>query len=290
MSGDNPEYVNESKIKITELNSDSISFVLSGTDLAMANGLRRICHGEVPILAIDVVEIFENDSVMHDEFLGHRLGLVPIDSSTIDQFLYRHECDCDSGCVRCEVVFALDVTATPDVADNNTLVTSKDLKNVDDHHTDIKPILWSTQDVQPTEYDEEDQTQQGVLLVKLARNQKVKLIAKAHKGIGKIHTKFDPCSVVAFEYDPDNALRHTTFEFPLDWPISEYSESKRRGDAKWQEAPYNPDAKADTFYMTVETTLALAPEKVVKSALESLKTKLELLKDRLRSAMKHDPD
>jgi len=51
--------------------------VVSDMNTSLANAIRRSV-GDVPILAIDEVDIYKNDSVLYDEVIAHRLGLVSL--------------------------------------------------------------------------------------------------------------------------------------------------------------------------------------------------------------------
>lgn len=56
---------------------DSI-FSLIGIDAAVANAFRRILIAEIPTLAIEYVFVNNNTSIIQDEVLAARLGLVPL--------------------------------------------------------------------------------------------------------------------------------------------------------------------------------------------------------------------
>jgi len=57
-------------------------------DVSFANALRRILLAEIPTVAIEKVYIADNTSIIHDEVLAHRLGLVPImaDARMMDDY------------------------------------------------------------------------------------------------------------------------------------------------------------------------------------------------------------
>ena len=74
------------QIKIITIDFNSIKFELYHTELTVANALRRIIISEVPTMAIETVIIQENTSALHDEFLAHRCGLIPMISVDIDKF------------------------------------------------------------------------------------------------------------------------------------------------------------------------------------------------------------
>ena len=79
-------YEEEPEIRILELNRYNLKFELTNTDLSVANALRRIIIAEVSTMAIDLVQVRENTSVLNDEFIAHRIGLVPLVSESVDQF------------------------------------------------------------------------------------------------------------------------------------------------------------------------------------------------------------
>merc|ERR1712224_484635 len=95
---------------------DYMEFMLTDTDASVANALRRTIIADVTTMAIDLVEFEENSSVLTDEFIAHRIGLIPLVSSKVDDFQDNSECTmCSKYCSYCSVEFRLAVRCEDDV-------------------------------------------------------------------------------------------------------------------------------------------------------------------------------
>ncbi len=161
------------KVRVLEDSGNGVTLQLEGIDRSYANAIRRFCISEVPSMAIDDVVILENSSVLYDEILAHRLGMVPI-KTDLERYILPEKCDCGSplGCHKCRVLLVLDASAQ----EKRKTVYSGDLVSED---RDVRPIS----DTLP--------------LLKLAPGQAVKLEAYARLGRGKEHAKWQPCTVSA---------------------------------------------------------------------------------------------
>lgn len=94
-------------IDIIELSERKARFVLSGVSASFANALRRSILAEVPVLAIDDVDIYENTSVLFDEQLALRLGMIPL-KTDLKSYTLPGECACKgAGCPLCMVSLTL---------------------------------------------------------------------------------------------------------------------------------------------------------------------------------------
>ncbi|KAH8827981.1 insert subdomain of RNA polymerase alpha subunit [Flagelloscypha sp. PMI_526] len=270
----------EPNLRIRDLKKDSVNFVLENVDLAFANSLRRVIMADIPTVAIDLVEIKINTSVLPDEFLAHRLGMIPLMSANCEEAIRGYiDCPCDGGCNFCTVVLRLQVKCnqltTLEITSNHLEVvpveqmfkSNNAMEDGDELSRRHEKFGWPVSKAEP----ETD----PILLCMLRKGQEIDLICAAKKGIAKQHAKWSPCSAVGFEYDPHNKLRHTTYWFEKDskteWPLSE---NAREEDAPRDDEVFDYLAQPRKFYFDVETDGSLGPKEVMMRGLAELQNKL----------------
>lgn len=159
------------KVKVLEESEDSVALQFEGVDRSYANAIRRFCISEVPAMAIDDIVILENSSVLYDEILAHRLGMIPL-KTNLERYVLPEKCDCGNplGCQKCRVLIVLDAVAH----DKPRTVVSGDLVSED---RDVVPVS------------------PNIPIVKLAAGQSVKLEAYARLGRAKEHAKWQPATI-----------------------------------------------------------------------------------------------
>ena len=160
-----------SSLDVISKDSQKIAIKLKGIPLQYANALRRVCLNGVPVFAIDTVDIIENTSVLPDEGLAHRLGLIPL-KTDLSRFNEPSKCDCqsESGCSNCKILLVLD----SDESQVTRTVLSSELLSEDDT---VKPVS------------------NEIPIVQLAPGQKIKVECYARLGRGTEHAKWNSSNI-----------------------------------------------------------------------------------------------
>lgn len=75
----------------TESGKFFVDFELQNVELGLANAIRRVLTGELSTVAFDKIDIKENLSSFHNEFIQHRVSLIPLAITPIDLSEHQYE-------------------------------------------------------------------------------------------------------------------------------------------------------------------------------------------------------
>jgi len=284
------------KMKVINYSKLSMEFDLIGVDPALANAFRRIMLSEVPSMAIEKIYMYNNTSIIPDEVLSHRMGLIPIKADP-KLFEYRQEGDESVGTEQDTLEFELKIRCSwnpnraPDASDPDKMylnhkVFSKDLKWIP---IGAQKEIYHSSQVGPVEKE--------ILIAKLRPGHEIDMRIYAVKGIGKDHAKFSPVATAFYRLLPE-----ITFKQPVEGDLADQFQqafspgvikienSNGKKTAKVHDARYDSCARnvfqienaedyveltrvKDHFIFTIESVGALAPDVIFLDSIRILKGK-----------------
>ncbi|OCH88520.1 insert subdomain of RNA polymerase alpha subunit [Obba rivulosa] len=183
-------------VSVKRLSQRSVEFDLVGVDASIANALRRIMIAEVPTMAIEHVYIWNNTSVIHDEILAQRLGLVPLG---VDPRTFEFRTPSDAPTDRNTLVFRLNVAC------ERVKSAPRGSASAFTHeHVKSGDLEWVPQGEQAAVFADKPPapTNKEIVLAKLRPGQEVEMELHAIKGVGKEHAKWSPVATASYRLHP----------------------------------------------------------------------------------------
>ncbi|EMP24469.1 DNA-directed RNA polymerases I and III subunit RPAC1 [Chelonia mydas] len=186
------------------MDESTLEFDMVGIDAAIANAFRRILLAEVPTMAVEKVFVYNNTSIVQDEILAHRLGLVPIRADP-RLFEYKNQGD-EEGTEIDTLQFQLKIKcsrnpcAVKESSDPNELYIN--------HKVYSKDITWVPLGNQADLFPDADlrPVHDDILIAQLRPGQEIDVLMHCVKGIGKkvarvANARMDTFSREIFRHD-----------------------------------------------------------------------------------------
>lgn len=191
--------------RILKIKGDEFTFLVENIRTLTALRLRQILISEIPSVAIDCVEIRKNTSILPDELLAQRLGLIPLTSSAAGQLPFSKGCDCicpdlpPQLCLKCSVVLNLNVVGSTIPAGPVGSIIPTRVINITSRDLVPENLKYNVKPVEYTVPDGKGGTLPAdILIVRLQDGQEINLRCIAKKATGADHAKWSVVSTVGF--------------------------------------------------------------------------------------------
>lgn len=292
------------RVQLNSLSPSALEFDLVGVDASVANAIRRIVIAEVPTIAVENVYVWNNTSIVQDEVLAQRLGLIPlaIDPRKLEMKQSPDEVPTDLN----TVVFSLVARCT----------RNRDVKKGE---TDPAKI-WSGIEVLSSDLEYSPRGGQSemfadspprpavdnILVAKMRGGQEIVAELHCNKGVGKDHAKWSPVATASYRLLPSIEIlspipRELQPKFQACFPsgvISINSEGEAvvadaRRDTVSREVLRHAEFEGkvrlgrvrDHFIFSLESAGQYKPEELVPEAITTLVSKIRGVRVALAAAI-----
>ena len=260
---------------------DTLSFTVSDCNSSFVNAIRRTILSEVETVSFNIdnyetsdLTVLKNTSTLHNEFLLHRLGQIPVNVVDVDGFNpdnYKF------------------ILKKQNTTNNLINVTTADFKvmNLETGKTEDTSIFFPPSDV----------TGDNILIITLKNNptgegEEIHVEGKCSKGVGKDNSRFSPVSCVVFtnKKNPDKAqevFEEMVKTLPETPSAEELKVLARRFDIEESERFFYVDDNGDPnkFDFTIESIGIIPPGEIFKRACRSLVKKITQFNKDLEKAL-----
>nr|CAH8839954.1 unnamed protein product [Trichobilharzia regenti] len=193
---------------------DVMEFDMVNVDCSFANAVRRILVSEVPSLAIERVYLNQNTSIMPDEVMCHRFGLIPL---AVDPkyFMFPSKKPPSSDEIggfdpKEHLVYDIHVAFTTPIKDPHGKKTKENTQEgslpvpqyLSVYSSDLKWIPLPGQEEHFSENNAPLPVSSTILINKIALGDEIEARCVAVKGIGRDHAKFSPVAAAYYKLHP----------------------------------------------------------------------------------------
>lgn len=247
---------------------DTLIFDIFNSNSSFVNSLRRVIICEIETVGFRTedyensdIKMIENTGSLHNEFLLHRIGLIPVytkDISSYDPTKYK---------------FSLEVNNPTQQIIN---ITTKDIKilNLENNKLESNELFF------PKNYI----TKNNILITRLkptpdGTGEKIKFEGKSSKGTGKEHIRFSPVSNICFTNKIDPKRIEEEFKlYTEENPDSDSTKLKHKFMLEESERCFhiNDNGDPNIFEFTIESCGVMNPKEILIEGLNKIKMKLKL--------------